>query len=59
MKVETQQFSGVQVLRFAAAMLVVVMHITQAISMHISGTGPSHYWGAGSAGVNSRAVQTT
>ena len=52
MKVETRQFSGVQVLRFAAAMLVVVMHITQAISMHISGTGPSHYWGAGSAGVD-------
>lgn len=52
MKGETQQFTGVQVLRFAAAMLVVVMHITQAISMHISGTGPSHYWGAGSAGVD-------
>jgi len=48
----TQQFTGVQVLRFAAAMLVVVMHITQAISMHISGTGPRHYWEAGSAGVD-------
>lgn len=52
MKGETQQFTGVQVLRFAAAMLVVVMHITQAISMHIHGTGPSHYWADGSAGVD-------
>jgi peptidoglycan/LPS O-acetylase OafA/YrhL len=48
----TQQFSGVQILRFAAAMLVVVMHITQAISIHITGTGPSHYWADGSAGVD-------
>ncbi|SFU95568.1 Peptidoglycan/LPS O-acetylase OafA/YrhL, contains acyltransferase and SGNH-hydrolase domains [Polaromonas sp. YR568] len=52
MKGATQQFTGVQILRFAAAMLVVVMHITQAISMHISGTGPSHYWANGSAGVD-------
>ena len=52
LKGQTQQFNGVQVLRFAAAMLVVVMHITQAISMHIRGTGPSQYWGAGSAGVD-------
>jgi exopolysaccharide production protein ExoZ len=52
LKGATQQFTGVQVLRFAAAMLVVVMHITQAISIHITGTGPSHYWGAGSAGVD-------
>jgi hypothetical protein len=44
LKGATQQFTGVQILRFAAAMLVVVMHITQAISIHISGTGPSHYW---------------
>ncbi|MEO8387068.1 acyltransferase [Polaromonas sp.] len=48
----TQQFSGVQILRFAAAILVVVMHITQAISIHISGTGPTHYWADGSAGVD-------
>lgn len=48
----TQQFAGVQILRFAAAMLVVVMHITQAISIHITGTGPSHYWAEGSAGVD-------
>ena len=48
----TQQFSGVQILRFAAAMLVVVMHITQAISIHITGTGPGRYWADGSAGVD-------
>lgn len=48
----TQQFAGVQILRFAAAMLVVVMHITQAISIHITGTGPGHYWADGSAGVD-------
>lgn len=48
----TQQFTGVQILRFAAAMLVVVMHITQAISIHVSGTGPTHYWADGSAGVD-------
>lgn len=48
----TQQFTGVQILRFAAAMLVVVMHITQAISIHIGGTGPTHYWADGSAGVD-------
>ncbi|WP_411886113.1 acyltransferase family protein [Polaromonas sp. YR568] len=52
MKGATRQFTGVQILRFAAAMLVVVMHITQAISIHITGAGPSHYWGAGSAGVD-------
>ncbi|WP_431097426.1 acyltransferase family protein [Polaromonas aquatica] len=48
----TQQFTGVQILRFAAAMLVVVMHITQAISIHVSGTGPTRYWTDGSAGVD-------
>jgi exopolysaccharide production protein ExoZ len=52
LKGATQQFAGVQILRFAAAMLVVVMHITQAISIHINGTGPGNYWGAGSAGVD-------
>jgi peptidoglycan/LPS O-acetylase OafA/YrhL len=45
-------FAGVQILRFAAAMLVAAMHITQAISIHISGRGETHYWGAGSAGVD-------
>lgn len=48
----TQQFAGVQILRFVAAMLVAVMHITQAISIHITGHGPSHYWDKGSAGVD-------
>ncbi|UUZ73585.1 hypothetical protein LP415_10805 [Polaromonas sp. P1(28)-8] len=48
----TQQFTGVQILRFIAAMLVVVMHITQAISIHITGQGPSHHWSGGSAGVD-------
>lgn len=48
----TQQFAGVQILRFVAAMLVVVMHTTQAISIHITGQGPGHYWANGSAGVD-------
>ena len=48
----TKQFNGVQILRFLAAMLVVVMHITQAISIHITGRGPGHYWADGSAGVD-------
>lgn len=47
-----QRFTGIQILRFVAAMLVVVMHLTQAISIHISGTGPSDYWASGSAGVD-------
>ena len=33
-------------------MLVVVMHITQAISIHITGLGPGRYWANGSAGVD-------
>jgi exopolysaccharide production protein ExoZ len=52
LKGATQQFTGVQILRFAAAMLVVVMLITQAISIHIHGTGPGRYWADGSAGVD-------
>jgi len=48
----TQQFTGLQILRFVAAMLVAVMHITQAISIHVTGRGDAHYWGAGSAGVD-------
>ena len=47
-----QRFIGVQILRFIAAMLVVVMHTTQAISIHITGRGPDHYWANGSAGVD-------
>jgi len=48
----TQQFTGVQILRLVAAMLVVVMHATQAVSIHVTGHGPGHYWANGSAGVD-------
>jgi len=48
----TQQFTGIQILRFVAAMLVVVMHTTQAVSVYITGQGHGHYWGNGSAGVD-------
>jgi exopolysaccharide production protein ExoZ len=46
------KFTGIQMLRFAAAMLVAVMHITQAVSMHLSGQGPGQYWAQGSVGVD-------
>lgn len=48
----TQQFTGLQILRFVAAMLVAAMHITQAVSIYVTGKGESHYWGAGTAGVD-------
>jgi len=44
--------TGVQMLRLLAAMLVAVMHITQALSVHLTGQGHGHYWGQGSAGVD-------
>jgi peptidoglycan/LPS O-acetylase OafA/YrhL len=47
-----QHFTGVQILRFAAAMLVAALHITQAISIHVTGQGAEHYWGLGTAGVD-------
>lgn len=47
-----QTFTGVQILRFVAAMLVAVLHITQAISIHITGRGANVYWGMGTAGVD-------
>lgn len=47
-----QQFISVQILRFAAAMLVVAMHTTQAISIHITQAGHETYWSPGSAGVD-------
>jgi exopolysaccharide production protein ExoZ len=47
-----QKFGGIQMLRFVAAMLVVVMHLTQAVSIHITGAGPDKYWAAGSSGVD-------
>lgn len=46
------KFTGIQMLRFAAAMLVAVMHITQAISVHLTGQGAGHYWAPGSVGVD-------
>ena len=46
------QFVGIQLLRFVAAMLVVVMHLTQSISIHHTGTGAGDYWHYGSAGVD-------
>lgn len=48
----TQQFTGVQILRLVAAMLVVVMHATQAVSVYVTGQGHGHYWAKGSAGVD-------
>lgn len=48
----TQQFTGVQILRLVAAMLVVVMHATQALSVYVTGQGHGHYWANGSAGVD-------
>lgn len=45
-------FTGLQILRFVAAMLVAVMHITQAISIHITGRGENVYWGTGAVGVD-------
>lgn len=47
-----KQFFGIQILRFVAAMLVVVMHITEAISVRITGAGPDHYWTGGAFGVD-------
>lgn len=47
-----QTYTGLQILRFVAAMLVAVMHITQAISIHITGKGEAVYWGTGAVGVD-------
>ncbi|MDB5964789.1 MAG: glycosyl transferase, group 1 [Polaromonas sp.] len=46
------QFTGIQILRFVAAMLVVAMHVSQSISTYITGVGATHYWHNGSAGVD-------
>jgi peptidoglycan/LPS O-acetylase OafA/YrhL len=46
------QFLGIQLLRFWAAMLVVVMHLTQSISIHHTGGGGGDYWHFGSSGVD-------
>ena len=47
-----QQFFGIQILRFVAAMLVVVMHTSQAISIHIPVRGAGQYWSLGAVGVD-------
>lgn len=48
----SNQFIGIQILRFIAAMLVVVMHITEAIALRITGTGVANYWSGGAIGVD-------
>jgi peptidoglycan/LPS O-acetylase OafA/YrhL len=50
--VYSQQLIGIQALRFVAAMLVVLMHTAQAISLRTPGAGTGHYWTGGSAGVD-------
>ena len=46
-----QQFYGLQYLRFFCAMLIVLMHATEAISLRVSGS-QMHIWNQGSAGVH-------
>lgn len=46
------QYTGIQTLRFVAAMLVVLMHTTEAMSLRLSAAAPAHYWTGGSAGVD-------
>ena len=45
-------YVSIQFLRFFAAMLVVVMHATEAISLRIPQYMHSGYWGLGSSGVD-------
>jgi peptidoglycan/LPS O-acetylase OafA/YrhL len=45
-------YASIQFLRFFAAMLVVVMHATEAISLRIPQYIHSGYWGLGSSGVD-------
>ena len=47
-----ETFVGLQVLRFVAVMLIAVVDITQAISIHVTGRGEDVYWGTGSIGVD-------
>ena len=47
-----KQFIGVQILRFVAAMLVVIMHTTEAISLRITSSGLDNYWSGGAIGVD-------
>ncbi|HQS30645.1 MAG: acyltransferase [Polaromonas sp. 39-63-203] len=48
----TQRFVGLQILRFVAAMLVVVAHLMQSISIKTTGGGMEQFWGKGNAGVD-------
>jgi len=45
-------FAGLQILRFVAAMLVVIMHTSEAFLLRIAGTSGGEYWDGGSAGVD-------
>lgn len=46
-----ETITGIQILRFAAAYLVVLMHATQAIALRLGGD-PDAYWKTGSVGVD-------
>lgn len=46
------QFTGIQILRFVAAMLVVLMHTIEAITLRSGVSGTGHLWLGGSAGVD-------
>ena len=48
----SESFSGVQFLRFFAAMLVVITHATGAIAERMLDLGPGQYWKSGLAGVD-------
>lgn len=48
----TKQFTGIQILRFVAAMLVVAMHTSEAISLRVAGAGPGPDWSRGADGVD-------
>lgn len=46
-----ETITGIQILRFVAAYLVVLMHATQAIALRL-GNDPEAYWKTGSVGVD-------
>ena len=48
----SEPLHSVALLRLLAVMLVVVMHVTQALSIQLSGQGSGHYWTPGAAGVD-------
>jgi len=47
-----ERFLGLQLLRFVAAMLVVLMHTAEAISLRSPSTHIFNFWGPGSVGVD-------